>query len=95
MEVFIWHRICCVTDEYHNKGGLLIVGPDLEWAKDKARKLRNSHAHIPEHPMPLGRYLKPIGDVYGQCRELPEPLRMELANETVARVMVFPDKGCC
>ena len=91
MEVFIWHRICCVTDAYHNNGGLLIVGPDLAWAKDKARKIRSSHEHVPEHPMPLGRYVKYAGG----CHELPEPLRMALANETVARVMVFPDKGCC
>ena len=29
MKLFIWHGICCVTDEYHNGGSLMVVAPPL------------------------------------------------------------------
>ena len=38
MEMFVWHKICCVTDEYHAGGGLMIVTSDFDSARDWAKK---------------------------------------------------------
>lgn len=90
MKMYIWESICCLTEEYHNGGGLLVVALDENHAVKIVRGIRASMGHKPPHPMPVGRFQQ------NNCEELGPPnWEFDVPAETVARVIRFPDSGCC
>lgn len=38
MKIFIWERISNVTDSYHDGGGLTVIAPSLQEARDLINK---------------------------------------------------------
>lgn len=81
MKVYIFEYIEGLTNNYHDSGGLVVVGRDaLDVYMRKVKELNDEESE----------YSK-----YSVLRELPEPSAVFETTETEEHIYIFPDAGCC
>ena len=81
MKVFVWERLSCVSENYHQEGGLLII------AKDMSRAIEI----VQEKVDTTSGYYKVDCDA-----KTKEPtLVYDTTDDAEERAMIFPDAGCC
>ncbi len=86
MKLFVWKKVYELTGRYHNGGGVIVVAPTLELARELITE--ESDKLLVEDGEP--RHEDP-----------PEWVKNEpdhtflLDSGTGEHVTIFPDKGCC
>ena len=86
MHVYIWKDADCITHRWHNSGGLLIVAPSIERARELwlANPPYNPYGDLPDTEPPLG-----------STATDPDPDIVLPTSSADELVVVFPDSGCC
>lgn len=94
MNLYLWYSVSDLTDSYHSSGGLVVVAPTLERARE-----------LIAEPYCLGAWHGSAGhDCNGHpqrsrsdCEAMTEApdVVMALAGEQPEHVYIFPDAGCC
>lgn len=90
MNIYVWKYSRYVTSNYHDGGGVLVVAPTLERAR---QILENQLEPVWRETFEMwGDELQP-----GDCEAVVEgPYRVWPTYPTAEEeVIIFPDKGCC
>lgn len=84
MKCYIWRRVTGLTDRHHDAGGLVIVAPSLERARELLRATEGVRTEVDEYgETPCEAFDRDPDQVY------------DLAGTPEERVWVFPNAGCC
>jgi hypothetical protein len=91
--LFIWHDVGSVSENYHDEGGLGVIAPSLdaareflrapyvrEWTTIKGEKRAAEERHVPDAC---------------QAFTAPPDETLELVGEYEPRAFVWPNAGCC
>lgn len=79
MNAYIWQNATDITDNYHSGGGVLVIAPDLERAREVFLRDAARRGFVPSE----SNVLTTVPDIF---------YRIEAPDE---RLFLFPDAGCC
>ena len=81
MKIFIWDDVADLTINYHSGGGVAVIAPSLERARELLPSPRDHDAKV---------------ETFKRCEAHDkEPTAVYEIQADAERVFVFPDAGCC
>lgn len=87
MFVFIWKKIEECSNSYHKDGGVVIIAPTIERARELAFYEDSEYDFEKKESI---RFVKPMRGI-----DKEPDFTIKVSDDIKEQIIVFPDSGCC